>query len=339
MATNPVSPEPPEQNQNPLGAAPVNKPEVKPDNKLTDDSPIAPKDKHESPFEQRITDTDPHRDLHPDEDDEAFNEFRNPGEDLDLHDTHAASAGTGLMTGRPGTERFRPVPVWTIAGSALLVAWAFWYLGAYSGGFQGDVFSEAVNYHPVSGPPVDPNSPEAMASAGAKVFTVNCVQCHQASGLGQAGQYPPLVGSEWVVGDAPKRLEQILLHGIQGTIHVKGEVYNNQMPAWNAALTDKQIAQVLTYVRTKLGGNSSTPITEKDMATARAATPGHSDSWSESELLAIPAGPLDGGAAAPAPGAAPVSGANPPTVDPAGATKPAAAQLGQGPAPAPAPKP
>ena len=263
MATNPVEPEPPEQNQNPLAVAPANKPATKPDDRLTDDSPIAPKDKDESPREQRITDTDPHRDLHEDEDDDAFNEFRNPGEDMDLHGTHDPMAATGLSTGQPGTERFRPVPVWAIAGCGVLIAWAFLYLGAYSGGFQGDVFTAAVNYHPVSGPPVDPNSPEAMAAAGAKVFTVNCTQCHQASGLGQAGQYPPLVGSEWVLGDAPRRLTQILLHGIQGTIHVKGEVYNNQMPAWNATLTDKQIAQVLTYVRGKLGGNSAGPITRK----------------------------------------------------------------------------
>ena len=207
------------------------------------------------------------------------------------------------------------------------------------------MFSEAVNYHPVSGPPVDPNSPDAMASAGAKVFTVNCVQCHQVSGLGQAGQYPPLVGSEWVVGDAPRRLTQILLHGIQGTIHVKGEVYNNQMPAWNAVLTDKQIAQVLTYVRNKLGGNSAGPVTEKEMDDARALTQAHGDSWTEAELKAIPPGPLDGtatpGAAATtdAAKAAPAD-ANPPAVGPGGASKPAAAPLGQGPStPAPSPAP
>ena len=336
MATNPVTPEPPDPGVNPLSVAPANKPAHKPDDKLTDDSAIAPKDKHESPFEQRITDTDPHRDLHPDEDDDAFNEFRSPGEELDLHETHDPRANMGLSTGMPGTDRFRPVPMWAIVGCGALIAFSFMYLGAYSGGFQGDVFSSAVNYHPVSGPPVDPNSPEAMASAGAKVFTVNCVQCHQVSGLGQAGQYPPLVASEWVLG-TPSRLTQILLHGIQGTIHVKGAVYNNQMPAWNAALTDKQIAQVLTYVRTKLGGNNGTPITEKQMDDARALTVAHSDSWTEPELLAIPAADAAAPAAGAAPGAPAV--ANPPTVTPGGNNKPAAANLGQGPGVQPAPNP
>ena len=343
MATNPVTPEPPEQNQNPLAAKPADKPAHKPDDRLTDDSPIAPPDHMESPHEQHIVATDPHRDLHPDEHDDAFNEFRSPGEDLDLHGTHAPALGSGLTTGTPGTDRFRPVPAWAIVGCAVLIAFAFLYLGTYSGGFQGDVFSEAVNYHPISGPPVDPNSPDAMAASGMKVFTVNCVQCHQVNGLGQAGQYPPLVGSEWVVGDAPKRLPQILLHGIQGAIHVKGDVYNNQMPAWGGVLTDKQIAQVLTYIRTKLGGNNAGPITEKQIDDAKALTVAHSDAWTETELKAIPAGPLDGGGA-PAAAATVDAGkgapatANPPT-DAAGAVKPAAAQLGQGPAPAPTAKP
>ena len=129
MATNPVSPEQPEPNQNPRSAAPANKPAHKPDDRLTDDSPIAPPDHMESPHEQHIVATDPHRALHPDENDDFFNEFRTPGEDLDLHGAHAESAGTGLMTGRPGTERFRPVPAWAIAGCAVLIAVSFLYLG------------------------------------------------------------------------------------------------------------------------------------------------------------------------------------------------------------------
>ena len=178
-----------------------------------------------------------------------------------------------------------------------------------------------------------------MAAAGQKVFTVNCVQCHQSSGLGQAGQFPPLVGSEWVVGDAPKRLQQILLHGIQGPIQVKGENYNNAMPAWNASLTDKQIAQVLTYVRTKLGGNSAQAITEEQMKAARQETADRTDPWSEAELKAIPAGPIDGaGSAAPAAAQPPAS--NNPATNDAGANKPPAALLGQGPAtPPPSPAP
>lgn len=308
-------------------------PAVTPDDGLHAHGPIAPPDAYESPREQSIIRTNPHRDLVREEDDESFNEFNAPGEMLDLNRSHAPGA--------PGSEGFRPVPWWAIGAAGLLLLWGGIYLGQYNGGWQGDVFNEEANYHPVSGPPEDPNSPEVMVRTGEKVFTANCVVCHQASGLGVAGQYPPLVGSEWVIGDAPKRLQQILLHGLQGTVHVKGGIYNNAMPAWNTVLTDKQIAQVLSYVRSKLGGNAAAPITEKQMDDARAQTKDRTDPWSEAELLAIPAGPIDGGAAAAdatskAGATAPATG-NPPNA--ASAAKPAAAPMGQGPAATPSPAP
>ncbi len=293
------------------------------DKHFPNDDLIAPPDREESPHEQLIIPADPRETL--EEDDDSFNEFRMPGETLDLHSVHATA-----NRGAEAAGGFRPVPWWIIAGSALLLVWAGMYLGTYSGGFQGDVFNEEANYKP-SGPagPVDPKA--ASIALGKKVFTVNCVQCHQSTGLGQPGQYPPLVGSEWVLGPAPKRLTQILLHGIQGTIHVKGAVYNNQMPAWNT-LSDKDIAGVLSYVRGELGGNSAPPITQEEMADARKLTASRSDSWSEAELLQIPAGPLDAASAPPAPQTP--AGSNPPAVG--SDAKPAAAPLGQGPSPAPA---
>lgn len=311
-------------------------PAVVPDDRIAAHGPIAPPDKDESPREEHIVKTDPHRDLAPEEDDESFNEFSAPGEMLDLHGVHSVGA-----QGPAQPEAFRPVPWWAIGTAGLLLAWAGMYLGQYNGGWQGDVFNEEANYHPVSGPPEDPNSEAVMIRTGEKVFTANCVVCHQASGLGVAGQYPPLVGSEWVIGDAPKRLQQILLHGLQGTVHVKGGVYNNAMPAWNTTLTNRQIAQVLSYVRSKLGGNNAPPITEKQMEEARALTQDRTDAWSEGELLAIPAGPIDGGA--PAADATSKAGAQTPaTANPANASsaaKPAATGIGQGPAPVPSPAP
>lgn len=314
-------------------------PAVIPDDRLAAHGPIAPPDREESPREQPITGTDPHRALDPEEDDEHFNELGDPGETVDLHHIH--NVGAPDLHPAHAAEAFRPVPWWAIGGAALLLAWGGIYLGQYNGGWQGDVFNEEANYHPVSGPPEDPNSPEVMIRTGEKVFTANCVVCHQASGLGVAGQYPPLVGSEWVVGPAPKRLQQILLHGLQGSVHVKGGIYNNAMPAWNVTLTDKQIAQVLSYIRGKLGGNNAPLITEKQMDEARAQTKDRTEAWSETELLAIPEGPIDGGA--PAADATSKAGAQTPnTANPANASsaaKPATPGIGQGPGPAPSPAP
>ncbi len=314
-------------------------PAVIPDDRIAAHGPIAPPDKDESPREQHIVTTDPHRNLAPEEDDESFNELGDPGETVDLHQMH--NLGASGVPAVHQVEAFRPVPWWAIGAAGLLLAWGGIYLGQYNGGWQGDVFNEEANYHPVSGPPEDPNSEAVMIRTGEKLFTANCAVCHQASGLGVAGQYPPLVGSEWVVGDAPKRLQQILLHGLQGSVHVKGSVYNNAMPAWNVTLTDKQIAQILTYVRGKLGGNSAPAITEKQMDEARALTKDRSEAWSEAELLAIPPGPIDGGA--PAADATSKAGAQvPATANPGNAgsaAKPATPGIGQGPGPAPSPAP
>ena len=339
MATNPVNPdEQPDPGVNPLAVAPANKPAHKPDDQLTDDSAIAPKDKHESPFEQRITDTDPHRDLHPDEDDDAFNEFRSPGEDMDLHEAHDPRANMGLSTGMPGTDRFRPVPLWAIVGCTALVAFSFMYLGAYSGGFQGDVFSSAVNYHPVSGPPVDPNSPEAMAATGAKVFVQNCVQCHQVSGLGQAGQYPPLVASEWVLGPPkPHRANPAARHpghdprqgrGLQQPDARLERVVDGQADRAGAHLRPHQARRQQRHAHHRKG-DGRPPVR---------LTVGHSDSWTESRIARHPGRRRRRARPGAAPGA-PQAVANPPTVTPGGNNKPSAADLGQGPAIQPAPKP
>ena len=43
-----------------------------------------------------------------------------------------------------------------------------------------------------------------------KLYSGNCANCHQASGAGQPGSYPPLAGSEWVLG-SKERLAAIML--------------------------------------------------------------------------------------------------------------------------------
>ncbi len=324
-------------------AEPNNSEHEHPTDNMTADGPIAPPDHLESPREESITASQPHASL--EEDDDAFNEFSYPGEDLDLTRAHDAPNGTYSRTVAAGTsatayrETGTPVSWFSATAVVGLLLWGGLYLGTYSGGFEGNIFNETPNYKTTAEAPADPKDPKVMRVAGQKLFTVNCVQCHQASGLGQAGQFPPLVGSEWVVGDAPKRLTQILLHGIQGSIHVKGETYNNNMPAWNT-LTDKQIASILTYIRSEWG-NSAQPVAETDMDQARKETAARNDPWTEAELLKISQGPLtsQGGGNTPpapaqtAPGA--TTGGNPPQTG-TGTTRPLAAPLGQGPGPSPA---
>ncbi len=103
---------------------------------------------------------------------------------------------------------------------------------------------------------------------GSKVYAVYCAACHQRNGLGDSQRFPPLAGSEWVVGDKNKLIE-VVLKGLEGVIEVKGQSYNNVMPQ-HSFLKNEDIAEVLTYIRQSFG-NSAGAITKKDVNDLRVA--------------------------------------------------------------------
>jgi mono/diheme cytochrome c family protein len=104
---------------------------------------------------------------------------------------------------------------------------------------------------------------------GKQIFGTKCAVCHQATGLGVAGVFPPLAGSEWVSGDE-KVLVNILLHGINGEIEVKGNKYSGAMPTFNA-LSDDELAAVLSYIRSDWG-NQGPEVKTGTVKTLREAT-------------------------------------------------------------------
>jgi mono/diheme cytochrome c family protein len=95
----------------------------------------------------------------------------------------------------------------------------------------------------------------ALEPPGKKVFDENCLACHQADGRGVPGMNPPIVKTEWVLGDKT-RLINILLKGLKTPLTINGEQFHNPMPAQNF-LTDQQIADVLTYIRSNFGNKAS----------------------------------------------------------------------------------
>ena len=97
-----------------------------------------------------------------------------------------------------------------------------------------------------------------------------CFTCHQPNGLGLAGQFPPLAGSDWVLGDK-ERLIKVTMHGLMGEIEVNGVKYNNVMAPPGippGSLTNQQIADVLTYIRNDWG-NSASSISPEEVASVR----------------------------------------------------------------------
>lgn len=103
--------------------------------------------------------------------------------------------------------------------------------------------------------------------AGKKVYVKSCLSCHMADGGGVPGLNPPLKKTDWVSGDK-KRLINVILRGLENPITVNGEEYANPMPP-QAYLTDKEIADVLTYIRASFG-NKATAVTTAEVAGQRA---------------------------------------------------------------------
>ena len=232
------------------------------------------------------------------------------GESADVQQVHAAIQREKREP-RVGLE---PLSMWLIGVYGLAVFFGGAYLGRYSGNFSAD----SLDYSLVptvakKGPGRGPEEPQTVAGPverGKKVYAANCATCHQANGLGVAGQYPPLAGSEWVTGST-KRLAMIVLKGAEGPMTVKGAVYGSAvMQPWEKTLTDAKIADVLTYIRQEWG-NQAGPVAPEGIAALRKEIAGRTTSYREPDLKAVPddAGLPGDNQAAPAPGA---EGAPPP---------------------------
>ena len=108
----------------------------------------------------------------------------------------------------------------------------------------------------------------AASAAGQKVFAAACMACHQATGQGLPGAFPPLAGSDFLKAD-PKRAIGIVLHGLTGPVTVNGKEYNSVMPPMTQ-LSDAEVADALTYVMNSWG-NDFGVVTAGDVAAVRGA--------------------------------------------------------------------
>lgn len=118
---------------------------------------------------------------------------------------------------------------------------------------------------------------------GAAIYAARCAACHQATGAGLPGVFPPLAGSEWVTGKEDL-IAMILLHGVSGSLTVSGVKYSGAMPAFKSQLNDAEIAAVATHLRTQWG-NQASAVTAEAVSRARADTAARDKPWNgDSEL-------------------------------------------------------
>ena len=99
----------------------------------------------------------------------------------------------------------------------------------------------------------------AIIEQGKAVYEQNCLACHQVDGSGVPQLTPSLVKASFVSGDK-SQLIKIILDGMKD-VEINGEMYDNPMPPF-AALTDEDIAAVLTYVRNSFTNKAS--VVKKD---------------------------------------------------------------------------
>ena len=174
-------------------------------------------------------------------------------------------------------ERHRPVPVAVLLVAIFLLAWAIVYICttlADDAPELGDQRSPALQ---------EAGSAVAGKVDGAQIYAANCVACHQASGQGLPGVFPPLAGSEWVLAKAEVPVN-IVLHGINGKLTVLGQAFNGQMPSFKDKLSDAELAAVLSFVRSNFG-NGAAALTPEQVAAARAASQERQTAWRGDEEL------------------------------------------------------
>jgi uncharacterized protein len=116
---------------------------------------------------------------------------------------------------------------------------------------------------------------------GAEIYNLTCVACHQPTGAGLEGAFPPLDGSDWVTGD-PTLPIRIVIGGLQGPVKVSGQDYNSVMPP-HVDLDDQKISDVITYVR-QSWSNDAAPVSAAQVKEIREKDKDRTAPWTAAEL-------------------------------------------------------
>ena len=176
------------------------------------------------------------------------------------------------------------MPIVLLVLPVLILYWGMIYFDRNSGWFSPQVYAP---YHSVAELTLyQPPTGGLDLARGKAVYETICALCHNNDGMGKPNQAPAFVGSEWVLG-SPNRMIRIPLVGLAGPVKVKDQEWNLAMPNMGAALSDDDLAAVLTYIR-QSWGNKASIITPAQVSAVRKEIGNRTQPWSASELQAIP---------------------------------------------------
>jgi len=169
----------------------------------------------------------------------------------------------------PGNAKFRPCGLAEGPDGSLYIVDSqkgrVWRIVYYEDGIPG--YMESTTTESSEGEQAEVEIPEELLP-GKRVYDSFCSACHMANGKGVPSMNPPLVGTEYVLGDKD-RLIGIVLNGMQEPTEINGETYQNIMSS-HAFLSDQQIADVLTYIRLSFGNNAG-PVSLEEVSARRAS--------------------------------------------------------------------
>ena len=206
----------------------------------------------------------------------------------------AALAATGPGAQRrehvDPTERTQPIPLLAAAVTAGVLLFGVGYIvlaeppGTPALGDRRTLADLRAVAAVAGGPSGVANGVANGVADGKQLYAALCVACHQASGKGLPGVFPPLDGSEWVQGDE-RTVANILLHGITGELTVAGTAYKGALPAFKQQ-GDAELAAVASPVRSQWS-NKAAPVTAELFAKERKAGTRTTPFSGDAELKAL----------------------------------------------------
>ncbi len=126
----------------------------------------------------------------------------------------------------------------------------------------------------------------AVFALGRQHYLTKCSACHGTDGKGLRRFAPPLVDSEWVLGEE-ERLSLILLQGMEGAVAVNGKIYEEPdilpvMPSFSV-IDNNDLAAIMTYIRGEWG-HAASPVSARTVGNVRFRSQGKITPWNPREL-------------------------------------------------------
>lgn len=102
---------------------------------------------------------------------------------------------------------------------------------------------------------------------GAGIYLSFCARCHRPDGTGQPGKVAALAGNPLLLAQDPTSVMRIVIEGSKSPTTVSGPK-PEKMPGFHDQLTSRQIAEVVSFVRSTWG-NHAAPVSDRDVEDLR----------------------------------------------------------------------